>query len=461
MTIVPGFPPEVGEIIQSNLLQRRFQDALYSRHLFRGEAKPMVWVANQGERITFTRKGLMTAKREALIPGKDPESSTYGHEQFSGEVDQLGDSIETSMMVNYVTIASKLDEDTQTLGLNAAESLNFRARNRLFVPYSGGETMTTDNAIAASLTISVANLAGFREILQAGRLVAVGVNAPLAISFVGAEPDNEVIGFNPALAAEPDGPGTLTLSAGITGAPLTARTQVSAVNKSIIRRSGGGADIDDMTSASILTLSDIQAVVANMRQQKVPAHADMYYHVHLSPIAHQQIFADPSWRQSYQSLPDSIPYREFIVGGPYLGCIFYENTEVPTLDSVITTRSSSANDALSAPEVGCELVNDGGVQIGRVIITGGGLMEEKWLDESRLMSIAGATGKIGNFTITNNGVTVMTDRIRYIIRAPLDKLQQNITSTWSWSGDFIIPTDQLTGNEARFKRAGIIEHAIG
>ena len=461
MSIVPGFPPEVGEIIQSNLLQRRFQDALYSRHLFRGEAKPMPWVANQGERIIFTRKGLMTPKRAALIPGKDPEASTYGHEQFSGEVDQLGDSIETSMMVNFVTLASKLDEDTQTLGLNAAESLNFRARNRLFVPYAGGETMTTADAPAGALTISVANLAGFREILQAGRLVTVGVSAPLPISFVGAEPDNSVIGFSPALASEPDGPGTLTLLTVVIESPLTARTQVRASTGSIIRRSGGGADIDAMTSASILTLSDIQAVVANMRQQKVPAHADGYYHVHLSPIAHQQIFADTAWRQSYQSLPDSMPYREFIVGGPYLGCIFYENTELPTSDSVIATRSSSAAAALSAPEVGCEIVNDGGVLIGRVIITGGGMMEEKWLDESRLMSIAGATGKIGNFSITNNGVAVMTDRIRYIIRSPLDKLQQNITSTWSWSGDFIVPTDQLTGNGARFKRAGIIEHAIG
>ena len=64
-----------------------------------------------------------------------------------------------------------------------------------------------------------------------------------------------------------------------------------------------------------------------------------------------------------------------------------------------------------------------------------------------------------SFSITNGGVQVMTDRIRYIIRAPLDRAQQVVGQMWSWSGDFAIPTDLLTGDSARFKRAVVIEHA--
>jgi len=60
---------------------------------------------------------------------------------------------------------------------------------------------------------------------------------------------------------------------------------------------------------------------------------------------------------------------------------------------------------------------------------------------------------------TENWVQVMTQRIRYIMRAPLDRLQQVVGQAWSWSGDFAVPSDSLTGDSARFKRAVVIEHA--
>jgi len=84
---------------------------------------------------------------------------------------------------------------------------------------------------------------------------------------------------------------------------------------------------------------------------------------------------------------------------------------------------------------------------------------EKYIDESQFLTDAGVTGKIGEFSVMNGGVAVMSERIRYILRAPLDRLQQIVSQSWSWSGDFPVPSDGLVGNSARFKRAAVIEHA--
>ena len=86
-------------------------------------------------------------------------------------------------------------------------------------------------------------------------------------------------------------------------------------------------------------------------------------------------------------------------------------------------------------------------------------MVEKYVDESAFISEAGVTGKIGQFSVVNGGVAIMLDRIRYVMAAPLDALQQTIRQSWSWTGDMPIPSDALAGDPARFKRAIIMEHA--
>ncbi len=97
--------------------------------------------------------------------------------------------------------------------------------------------------------------------------------------------------------------------------------------------------------------------------------------------------------------------------------------------------------------------------IRRTLVTGGGVLVEKYLDESKFITEAGVNGKIGEFSIINGGVAVMAQRIRYLLRAPQDKLQQVVDQTWSWSGDFAAPSDSLAGDSARYKRAVIIEGA--
>ena len=94
------------------------------------------------------------------------------------------------------------------------------------------------------------------------------------------------------------------------------------------------------------------------------------------------------------------------------------------------------------------------------LMTGKGMVYEKYLDESAFGTEAGTTGKIGEFDVVNNGIQIMTERIRLILRAPLDKLQQVLTCTWSISTSFPIPSDITapTGPQM-FKRGAVVQYA--
>jgi hypothetical protein len=141
-------------------------------------------------------------------------------------------------------------------------------------------------------------------------------------------------------------------------------------------------------------------------------------------------------------------YRELAIG-QLLGAIWYRNTESPNANTVNTTIET----------IGNSIITNGSVKIRRPIVTGYGSIYELYLNEmQRFVTEAGTTGKVGGFTVTNNGMAVETARIRLTLRAPLDRLQQVVSATWSWSGDFAVPTDALSGGSSQFKRAVTIEH---
>jgi hypothetical protein len=46
-----------------------------------------------------------------------------------------------------------------------------------------------------------------------------------------------------------------------------------------------------------------------------------------------------------------------------------------------------------------------------------------------------------------------------IVKPPADNVQQKIRTTWSWTGDFGVPSDQTSGDSATYKRGIVLEHA--
>jgi hypothetical protein len=456
-----GIPAQIQNLLQDRTLERVFHDNLFPRMLYRAEARPEDWQANLGERMIFTRAGAIPVSTVPLVPGNDPVPSTYATEQWEAEARQFGNTIDTHMPSSYTALASLFLRNTQQLGLNSAQTMNRLTRDPLFTAYLAGEAMVKTAALLGATSLRVTTLNGFTQQLQNGRLSPVSALNPMPITFSTAEPANTVVGFVPDVAAEPNGSGVLALGAALIGA-VALRVGVFSASRSRRLRVGAGATVDSLTAANILTLNDVIAAVSRLRAQNVPPHPDGRYHVHMTPQAEAEIFQDNHWQRLHQSLPDGAPYRDLAIGEA-VGCYFYRNTENPDVQSTQASRALSdpggAGLAVLAPEIGGEITNAAGVPVLRTIITSGGAIYEKYIDESKYITEAGVTGKIGQFSIINGGVAIMTRRIRFILRSPLDRLQQLVGQTWSWSGDFPIPSDQLSGDGARYLRAVVIEHA--
>lgn len=453
-TATLGIPAGIINLIQDRTLERVFHDALYPRLLYRSEAMAEMWAANLGERMVFTRAGLMEVDTTPLTPGSDPVVGTYPFEQWEAEARQYGRTIDTHMPTSYVSLAPIFLRNIVSLGLNAGQTLNRLTRDPLFRAYAGGNTVVTTAAAIGATSVAVANLNGFTERVSNTAITPISPANPLPAT-IGTEAVS-IVGFSPTDANNPFGPGTLILGAPLVAA-APARTTVTASTASNVYRVGGGANVDAIASGNILGLQDVINTVARMRANNVPPCADGYYHVHVTPQGEAQLFADTQFQRLYQSLPDSATYRDLAIG-QLVGCRFYRNTENPnTQNSGVLVDTGTG--AKASGEVGAEVVNNNGVEVQRALVLGGGAIYEKYLDESKYITEAGVTGKIGEFNVVNNGVAIMTQRIRMILRAPLDRLQQVVSASWSWSGDFPIPSDATTGGPARYKRATVIEHA--
>jgi hypothetical protein len=454
-----GLSPQLVAVIQDRTLERVFHDALYPRLIYRAEAVPEKWEANLGETKIFTRSGLMDVDTDPLTPGQDPLPGSYDFEQWQATAEQYGHAVDSHMPTSHVALASTFLRDTHQLGLHSAQKINRITRNRLFAAYGEGEAMVTIAVGIGPTQAQVSTISGFTEVLLNGVPTAVSAANPLPVTFSNAEPANTVIGAIPLDPLQPRGPGILLFGAATTvGLPL--RTAVFAGTRSTRFRVGGAATIDGMIATNILTLQDVINAIADLRDNNVPPHADGYYHVHLSTQGEAQIFADNAFQRLNQSLPEGHRFQTLAIG-QLVGARFFRNTENPTAGNsgALVATDGGAGNAQVAAELGLEVTNQTNIAIRRALVTGGGALYEKWIDEAGFLTEAGVTGKLGSFSIINGGVAVVTERIRYILRAPLDRLQQQVSQAWSFSGDWPVPSDLTTGGAARYKRSAIIEHA--
>jgi len=451
-------------IVQDNTLLRQFQDPLFTKSLYRGEATPEQWQANVGDTQVFTKSSVLPVRTKALTPYTDPDEQLPSFEQWRVQASQYSGSMNTHMPSSFVDLAPLLARNTHTLGLQAGETLNLNVRDRLFAAYESGDTIIGSNSAVGVTTFEVASIAGFTSSIVGGQQQPVSTVNPVLVKISGfAGQTFQVIQAVPTDPGIPLGPGFLTLSAPIN---TVAGSRVVALNAPLIVRTGNVTSVDGLTPTDTLTVQDIRQAVATMRRNSVPMHNDGFYHVHLDPQAESQLYNDNEFQRLQQSLPEGIAYRDFAIG-TLLGCVFYSNSASPNVYNsapqgeagLIQSRPEAAPLALASPQYYGEVRNKDGVGILRTIVTGKDSIMEKWIDEnSAYSSSAGYTGQVGRFNVVNGGVQVNTERTRYILRAPVDKLQQTVSGTWSFSGDWGVPTDLLGGmTGSKFKRACVIE----
>lgn len=461
--------PQVRQIVQENLLERAFHDALYPRLLFRGEAAPQPWAAGVGDTQIFSAPGLMPVNMTPLIPGQDPTPSSYPIEQWFAQMNQYAGTVDTHMPTDMVAIASLFLRNAHQLGIAAAQGMNRLVRDRMYNAAESGWTVA-DGAQAAVTTLRVKRLNGFTRArnptLVNGSQVRfdyVSPTNPLSIHVFSSGVDTvvNVVGFTPDVPGDELGGGTITVDAAVT---VLDRAYVYSYDATSIVRVGGGNSIDSITASSLPTLADVRSAVARFWQENVPEHPDGRFHCHLDPTSQAKIFSNSEFTVLNTALPDYYMYRQFALG-ELLNTVFYRNSECPLPETVV-----GANGVLTAipfnpsdPFAG-ELWTkgaanvSGAVKVHRMLFTSQGGVFEYYADLMNLITEAGIQGKIADPRLTNNGIEVFSDRIQLIIRAPQNRLQDVVSTSWKFIGDWPVRTDAASGDTARYKRFQIIQH---
>ncbi len=447
------------ELVQSGALERAFYDGLVPALLFRSEAKMEDWPANTGTEIFMSRRGRLVPRTRPLAVDEDPTPQKVPYEQFVARLERYGDTIDTHMPTSAVASADLFNSDIHALGVQAGMSLNRIPRNALFKAYLSGQTVLIQAGLAGDTSIRVASLNGFTDVVLVGLNVAprpVSTTHPLPISIVGVATPRNVVGFQPDDQFDPYGPGTLLLDQAL-GVGVGVRAPVISAFAPKIIRAGGGASIDAIGPGDVLQLQDYINAISWLRRMNVLPHEDGYYHAHLNVDGNAQIFTDPAFQRLNTALPDHVYYQQAFVG-TMAQVVSFPNNEAPDSTNSGDTIATGAL-SLYSQDIGAETVNAAGTGIARTIVTGRGSIYEKRLDERAYVSEAGITGKIGEFDVVNNGVSIETLGIRLILRAPQNRLQDKVAATWSCTVAHPVPSDIASGSPERYKRAVVIEHS--
>ena len=414
----PTLPAAITAIMQNGMLDKTFQDALIPEFLYPALADQQPWQGGLGDTKTFTRKGLLSPVTTA-ITGSDASANTYSIEQWSVIMDQYGNSVDTNLLQSSMTLASKFLADVQTLGINAGQSINQVCRNKLFAAYAGGQTWCT-TAGSSDTSIIVQSVNGFQNVMVNGVLTPVSGSNPLNVTINGVA--NTVTGVNV---------GTSTLTLGSARVDVQGDPVIAANAPTIVRPTGISTGFN-LVAGSVATLAMFRSAVARLRSMNVPTFGG-YFVAHIDATTEAELFADADFKQALQGRVDS-PIWQGLSIGRFSGIDWVRNLEAPTV----------------APTGGSTVTAHRAIVMGQ-----NALVAAPFEDTGSLLAGTGVED-VPSVRMVNAANTV---DVALIVRPPQDRLQQNISTTWSYVGDFGVPSDSLTGDAALYKRACVVEHA--
>lgn len=438
------------DMIDDDTLRTDIAVALRPTQLFRALVTTReTWDARVGDTATFTRNGYLPVSTKKRTAGVDPTpQNKASFEQWSVTCYAYNDTIDTNLPNSYQTIQNEVMRDARTMMIQAGTTLAHLVRNKMYNTYLGGNTRIS--ATATSVTQAVDALAGFHQTINsAGRLADVSPANPIAATM--GSTAVSITAVTPTDATQPDGPGTVTLSASTAS---TAGDKLIATKRPIVYRVGAGATANAIVTGNKVTFTDFRNVVALLRTNNIHTFPDGTYHCQIDPTTETQLFADTDFKQLLTGVPESSEWREFAIGKA-AGITFFRNNEVPN------SLNTSADDYVAGT-----FTSDSGVEIHRPIVYGPNTMMEKYVPLDQMYAEASAAVGAGDMVIGDFNVAqdqsvadLVMDGIKLLIRGPQDRLAENVSQTWSYKGDFVCPCDSLTGTAAIYKRAMIVEHA--
>lgn len=418
-------PPAIQAMMQDGLLDRMFKESLLPELLFPQVADVESWQGGLGDTRIMTRNGLMEPD-PTPITGSDPTTGSYDIEQWVVTMDQYGKAIDTNMLQSRMTLASKYLNDVSRLGIHAGQTLNRLSRNKLYSAYAGGRTWATA-AGTSDTSIEVASTDGFTHVLVGGVPTAVSASNPLPVTIDGAA--NTVTGVNTS---------TRVLTLGTARADVVGDAVISSQAPYSVQVGASTDTAFDLAAGDLIKFSHFRAAVARLRRMNVPTVEGGNYVAHIDPITESQLFDDTEFQALYRGRAESQTYRNLSIG-TFGGLVWVRNNEVPAL-----TDADAGHGDLS-------------VTVHRPLVVGAGaLVAAPFEDQAGLLR---ETGVADVPEIQTINVAPGADVVR-IVRPPQDRLQQVISTSWAWTGDYGVPSDSLAnGDPAMFKRAVVLEHS--
>jgi len=459
-----NFPAGLAAILQQGFLEREGEEGLDSVLAYRRAALRETVPARIGETLTRTRKGrktpitvpLVAANNTGLDNGLSP--STFSIEQYSFTMYEYADTVDTNMMQDEAGIFNQMVANSRNNGVQAAQSMERIARSRLFGAYLGGNTrVRTDLGPGGATTCHVDDIRGFTTVLVNGVVTPITSSYPITV----VETAMSSGGVNQTLtvqAATADGTNQSSVPDGISGV-LTfvgATTPVNgdalqSVNSPKILRPFGKLTTAALTGQDVFTFGLCEDSVAYLRDNGVPPMEDGSYHIILDNTSMRQLWADQDFKVLFAGRADSREYRDGDIIR-MLGMTFIPTTEAYIQPPYTQYNGGATTYGAAGPSNGVSVRVRRPIVLGaEAIIQGDFEGLETWLNREGVTPI---------------GDAFLVNGVAQIIRPPLDRLQQTASQTWTWIGDFAVPTDLTattniipTASNALYKRSVVVEHA--
>lgn len=437
---IQNLPVELQVAIQEGYLEREFHDGLESTLAFADVADVEEFQMNIGETITKTKTGLMERVVTPLNPtanvGLDNglTDSKWGVEQYVMTINHYASTTSLNMVQQHVAIANIAIQNSKKLAIQAKQSMDTLAKNELFNVHLGGNTSVRVTLGAPSATLQVDDIRGFDKVYSpTGVVLSVSPANPLTVtigagvySVIGCAADGTNVSSDLAWGGKS---GVLTLSSNVSVSDGNAGNPIVAATAPSIVRANDRSTTKGLIATDLLKIQTLLKVVAIMRSNNVPDIRGAY-NCYLSPMQLLELFQDPEFQMLYRGQYGAEAYKGASVF-ELVGIRFIQTTELPV-----------------------KMVN--GVPVKRAIVCGQGALVEG--------RFAGLVKGTGNYQ--GDGTITVKDGIAFIVREPLDRLQQQVTMSWSTIKGFACPTDILanssfipTANNSYYKRAIVIESA--
>lgn len=464
---MPNFdtlPAGLQAIVQTGMLEREFEEGLDSVLAYRRLALMETVPTRAGETLTRTRTSrkapvttpLNPATNTGLDNGMTPSDALI--EQYSFSMFQYGDSSDVDLLGDLASIADNLIRVARNNGVQAAQSLERIARKKIFTAYLGGNTrVRTDLSASTTTSCHVDDMRGFTFVLVNGVQTPISPTNPMTVNETSVS--GGVTQVLTVTSATADATNHSTVPDGISGvlAFTTATAPVNgdalvALNAPQIIRPNGHLTTAQMTGSDVLTLGYLLDGSTILRNNAVPTMPDGTYHVMLDNQSERQLWADQDFKVVFAGQYKSAEYRT--------GQIFslFGLTFIPTTEAYVQPSGQQYNGAAYGQTSTATGASANTTNVRRVLISGAESMIEgdfeglgSWLARQGVNAIA-------DVQLVNN--------VAQIFRPPLDRLQQFAGLSWTWIGDFAIPTDLTattsiipTASNALYKRSVVLETA--